>query len=191
LPNRNGMTSAHGMWDVDGKPDTANTACMKNCEGELKVHSSIPDYARNAHGNLAQQMREIGGVRGVDTTQPAPTTLSVAGSGAPVAVQSAQFAAAAVPNPAVEPLALATKQGCLACHGVDKKLVGPGFREVATRYRTSPGAGSDKLIAQLAGKIRTGSSGAWGSIPMPPQAQVSMANAEILARWIAAGAPAR
>ena len=176
LPNRNGMTSAHGLWNVAGKPDVRNTACMRNCETDLKVHSQIPDFARNAHGNLALQNRAIGGVRGVETV-----------GAAPVAGASRAGGAAASEGGAPMPAAIATQQGCLACHGVDRKLVGPGFREIAARYRDDGPA--DKLVTKLAGRIRGGTAGAWGSVPMPAQAQVSEANAESLARWIAAGAP--
>ena len=152
LPNRNGMTTAHGLWDVRGKPDVRNTACLKNCPADLSVQSSLPDYARNAHGNLALQNREIGGVRGVDTSVPRAVALA---AGHVVAV--------------------------------DRKVVGPAFRDIAARYKAD--GAHEQLVGELAGKIRKGASGAWGSLPMPPQAQVSAAGAELLARWIAAGAP--
>jgi len=188
LPNRNGMTTAHGLWNVGGKPDVANTACMHNCETDLKIQSFIPEYARNAHGNLALQNREIGGTRGVDTADDAHSA-------------AAAFATVAIGEPAAararasgEPIALAATQGCLACHGIDRKLVGPGFREIAARYRNGGNGGnaaSDALVSQLAGKIRNGTSGSWGPGSMPAQAQVSATNAESLARWIAAGAPSQ
>jgi len=63
LPNRNGMTRNHGMWDIKVKPDVANTACMKDCEREVKLTSSIPDHARDDHGDLSGQMREVGPAR--------------------------------------------------------------------------------------------------------------------------------
>ena len=176
LPNRKGMTRRHGLWSVDGKPDVHNTACMKNCGPEARLQSFLPDYARNAHANLALQNRTIGGVRGADTTRPAPALLERQRV-------AAGAAAASPPGPA----ALAAQQGCLACHGIDRKIVGPGFREIAARYRRDP-AGADAL-GQLAAKIRAGGTGAWGNIPMPAQPQIGAAGAEALARWIAAGAP--
>ena len=178
LPNRNGMTTAHGLWNVRGKPDVRNTACMRDCETDAKVHSFIPEYARNAHGNLAQQNRAIGGVRGVDTSAP----------------ESASFITAAKwPDATEAPLTLATQQGCLACHGVDRKVVGPGFREIAARYAGKPSgdAAHDRLVAELAAKIRGGTAGSWGPVPMPAQAQVTSSGADLLARWIASGAPAQ
>ncbi|MEY3954490.1 MAG: hypothetical protein RLZZ397_1370 [Pseudomonadota bacterium] len=75
MPNRNGMTHEHAMWPGKEfskvtKPDTNNTACMKDCVPEVKVSSMLPDYARNAHGNLAEQNRLVGAQKGADTTQP-------------------------------------------------------------------------------------------------------------------------
>jgi cytochrome c len=190
LPNRNGMTTAHGMWNVRGRPDVRSTACMRDCDADLRIHSSIPEYARNAHGNLALQNREIGGVRGVDTTLPALAGSAVAGSAHASAAVAGQLAATAeVGGSSTTSMTLANRQGCLACHAVDRKVVGPGFREIAARYRDSGAAGADDgIVTRLAGKIRGGAAGAWGSVPMPAQAQVSAATAEMLARWIAAGA---
>ncbi len=76
LPNRNGMTTAHAMWpgkELGGtaKPDVQGSNCMANCKTEVVVKSFLPDYARNAHGNLAEQSRLVGQSRGVDTTRPA------------------------------------------------------------------------------------------------------------------------
>ena len=75
MPNRNGMTTAHSLWpgpEFKGvaKPDTANVACMKNCAPEPKLASFLPEFARNAHGNLAEQNRMVGAQRGADTTRP-------------------------------------------------------------------------------------------------------------------------
>lgn len=75
MPNRNGMTTQHSMWpgkELGGskKSDTRNAACMKDCAPEPKVGSFLPDFVRNAHGNLAEQNRTVGAQRGVDTTQP-------------------------------------------------------------------------------------------------------------------------
>lgn len=77
MPNRNGMTTNHGMWPGasaakggignGGKPDVRNVACMKNCKKEVRVGSVLPDYARTAHGNLEEQNRSFGPVRGVRT----------------------------------------------------------------------------------------------------------------------------
>lgn len=75
--------------------------------------------------------------------------------------------------------ALATAKTCMACHAVDKKLVGPAFKDVAKKY-----AGSKEAPAALAVKIVKGGSGVWGAIPMPPNALVSEAEAKKLAAWV-------
>jgi cytochrome c len=72
---------------------------------------------------------------------------------------------------------LAKSKNCLACHAVDKKLVGPAFKDVAARY-------TQKDVAQLAATIRKGGAGKWGPIPMPANPQVSEAEATALATWV-------
>src|SRR6185369_13771384 len=64
LPNRNGMTRSHGLGDLKGKPDVANVACMKDCPTNGEPSSALPEHARGAHGDLAEQQRNVGGVRG-------------------------------------------------------------------------------------------------------------------------------
>jgi cytochrome c len=78
---------------------------------------------------------------------------------------------------------LAKKNNCLACHAVDKKLVGPAYQDVAKKY-----AGQADAEATLAKNIKAGGSGKWGPIPMPPQAQLSDADAKALAAWVLGGA---
>jgi cytochrome c len=71
MPNRNGMAFYEPMWKTNGKGDVKNVACMKNCATEVKITSFLPDYAKSAQGNTAEQNRVIGPVRGVDTSKPA------------------------------------------------------------------------------------------------------------------------
>jgi len=80
-------------------------------------------------------------------------------------------------------LPLAQKNACMACHAVDKKVVGPAYAEVAKKY-----AGQKDAAAQLAASIRKGGSGKWGPVPMPAQAALSEADALTLATWILGGA---
>lgn len=82
-------------------------------------------------------------------------------------------------TPAMADLALAQSKNCMACHAVDKKLVGPAYKDVAAKYASDPGA-ADKLAV----KIQKGSSGVWGPIPMPPNANVNEAEAKKLAAWV-------
>ena len=60
MPNRNGLTTAHGFMRRDGMPDTHNVACMKDCVAQVRLSSQMPEYARDQHGNLAEQTRLIG-----------------------------------------------------------------------------------------------------------------------------------
>jgi cytochrome c len=78
---------------------------------------------------------------------------------------------------------LATQKACLACHSVDKKLVGPSYQDVAKKY-----AGQKDAVAVLTKAIKTGGSGKYSPVPMPPQAALSEADAKTLATWVMAGA---
>ncbi|AUN93931.1 c-type cytochrome [Pseudazoarcus pumilus] len=80
--------------------------------------------------------------------------------------------------PAFADEALAKSKNCMACHSTDKKLVGPSYKDVAAKY-----AGQGDAAAYLAGKIKGGSSGVWGPVPMPPNA-VSDDEAKKLAEWV-------
>jgi cytochrome c len=74
---------------------------------------------------------------------------------------------------------LAQKKNCMACHAVDKKLVGPAYKDVAAKYAKDTDAAK-----KLADKIVKGGSGVWGPVPMPPNTQVTPAEAETLAKWV-------
>ena len=75
--------------------------------------------------------------------------------------------------------ALAQKYACLSCHQVDKKVVGPAFKDVAKKYK-----GDGKAAAHLEEVIHKGGKGVWGNIPMPPHPQVSDADAKKLVDWV-------
>ena len=74
---------------------------------------------------------------------------------------------------------LAKKHACFACHTVDKKLVGPSYKDVAAKYR-----GDKDAVAKLAQKVKNGSQGVWGSIPMPPNSAVPDADINALVKWV-------
>lgn len=95
----------------------------------------------------------------------------------PVALSAAMVALASAP--ALASLDLAKAKNCTACHAVDKKLVGPAYKDVAAKY-----ASDSDAAAKLAGKIIKGGVGVWGQIPMPANPQVSQADAEALAKWV-------
>ncbi len=75
--------------------------------------------------------------------------------------------------------AMMKKDGCAACHSIEKKIVGPAYADVAAKYK-----GDKNAAAMLAKKVKTGSTGVWGQIPMPPNAAVSDADAKALVEWI-------
>lgn len=74
---------------------------------------------------------------------------------------------------------LAQKNACMSCHGVDKKIVGPAFKDVAKKY-----AGDKTAAAKLMAKVKTGGKGVWGEIPMPPNPQVSDADNKKIIDWV-------
>ena len=90
-------------------------------------------------------------------------------------------ALATVAAPAFADTALATAKNCMACHAMDKKLVGPSYKDVAAKYASDKSA-----VDKLAGKIMKGGSGVWGAVPMPANAQVTDAEAKTLAAWVMA-----
>ena len=90
----------------------------------------------------------------------------------------ALLAAAVVAAPALADQALAQKKNCMACHSVEKKVVGPGYKDVAKKY-----AGQD-VTAKLVTKVMKGGSGVWGAVPMPANPQVNQAEAETLVKWV-------
>ena len=78
-------------------------------------------------------------------------------------------------------LALAKKSGCLSCHAVDHKIIGPAYKDVAKKYKGEAGA-----EAKLVAKVKKGGGGVWGAMPMPAQSQLSDADAHTLVKWVLA-----
>lgn len=87
------------------------------------------------------------------------------------------------PASAVASQALAQKYACVACHQPATKVVGPSWKDIGAKYGDGKGT-----AAQLAASIKAGSSGKWGAMPMPPQAQVPDADLQSLAQWVLDGA---
>lgn len=87
--------------------------------------------------------------------------------------------AAAASLPAFASQELAQKKNCMACHALDKKLVGPSYKDVAKKY-----AGQKDAADKLAVKVIKGGSGVWGAVPMPANPQVSEAEAKQLVQWV-------
>ena len=115
---------------------------------------------------------------------PAPAASTIAT--APIApIVAAAAATPGAPAKTSGPLdlksaeAMMQRDGCAACHAVDKKIVGPSYQDVAARYR-----GDKDALSKLAQKVKSGGSGVWGAVPMPPNAQVSDPDIAALVSWI-------
>lgn len=112
-------------------------------------------------------------VPAASVTAASPTPVPAANpAGAPSAVTSA---------PTLANKDLAAKSGCLTCHAVDKKLIGPAFKDIANKYKASD-------EAMLIAKVKAGGKGVWGPIPMPPNVAVKDEDIKTLVNWILAGA---
>ena len=96
----------------------------------------------------------------------------------PIALAVALVAAAGSAA-AADPAELAKKYACLSCHAVDKKVVGPSYKEVAAKYKSDKGA-----EAKLMDKVKKGGTGVWGQIPMPPNAGVKDDDLKALVQWV-------
>ena len=193
LPNRLGHAFYEPLWLTRGKGDVANPACMSNCPVEGKIEASLPLEARNANGNIADQVRPFGPIRGTDTSLPpgqfnpgmrrGARLEQAAHSPALPAVSGSSMTTGAAAATSGQALALISSNSCTACHGTTDKIVGPALHDVARKY-----AGRADGVEYLVGKIRNGGQGVWGPIPMPAQAQVTEADAKAIAQWLAAGA---
>lgn len=160
MPNRDGFTLAHGLASLTGKADVKNSACMEACAATVEVSSALPsDFTAQIYGDIRQHFRGLA---------------TMNHEHAPVAV------AAEDTNNRVE--ARLTANGCMVCHGLKTAGVGPAFRQVAARY-----AGDKAAADLLKSKLKQGGAGVWGTTPMPPQPQISTADATMIVDWIVAG----
>jgi cytochrome c len=169
MPNRNGMSLDHGMWSVSGLPDVSGSSCITDCDVAVTVISSLPAYAMNAHGNLAEQVRGWGPYPGLWTE-----TVTDA--------EPAQIARASdVAEVAMAPEAALSAGGCSGCHQMVGQLVGPGFDAIRARY-----AGQEHA-AYLRDKIVNGGAGVWGAMPMPPMPTMADDALQQIVAWLTSG----
>ena len=96
-----------------------------------------------------------------------------------VAAIAAAAALCTASGTALASLELAKAKNCTACHAVDKKMIGPAYKDVAAKY-----ANDKDAVAKLSERVRKGAVGNWGQIPMPPNPQVSEAESEALVKWV-------
>ena len=209
MPNRNGMISEldpalkkklglkYDMWHARGKGDVKNVACMKNCEKNIEITSVLPDYACDAHGDISEQNRYFGAVRGEDkllACDPHPSIAELnkvyntpyhpgaAGSQKPITVAITRPTAAAPVIAETTGEDLIKQYKCTACHGMTNKVVGPGFAEVTSKYK-----GDAKAEAHLINVIKNGGTGVWGSGYMPPHGHIKDNDIKKIVDWVLTG----
>ncbi|MET0068773.1 MAG: c-type cytochrome [Candidatus Thiodiazotropha sp.] len=148
------------------------------------LSSQLPAEER---ADVLERIAPIGKVNVAAEAKPAAAPMETAAAApaaadAPAAEASAPEAAA--PAAAAAPaggdaLALATQSGCMACHQIETKVVGPAYKEVAAKYK-----GDAAALDMLVGKVKGGAVGTWGQIPMPPNAHVSDENIRTIVSWV-------
>ena len=203
MPNRNGMMSQidpknthdFNMWKARGKGDIKNEACMKDCIKKIEITSVLPDYACDAHGNIAEQNRHFGAVRGADkliacdphpsiaelnSTYNAPYKPGASTKAITVAITKPTTVAPEVTE--TTGVEMLKQNKCTACHGMTKKIVGPGFSEIAAKYK-----GDANAEARLIGVVTNGGSGVWGG-SMPPHGHIKAENIKTMVQAILSGA---
>ncbi|MDZ5635237.1 c-type cytochrome [Janthinobacterium sp. GMG1] len=158
--------------------------CM-TCHAAQYASSQPPASPRAYWEATVKKMKKPFGAQFDDADMPAMVDYLVKTYGAergaivPAAVAKPVAAAAAVPAASGKDVkTLLAANGCMACHALDQKVVGPGFAEVAARYK-----GKDS-VAAVAANIRSGGAGKWGPVPMPPFSQLSAADAASLAKYV-------
>jgi len=189
MPNRNGMTQDHGMWKTKGKGDVKNVACMKDCIKKIEITSVLPDYTCDAHGDISEQNRHFGAVRGADkltACKPDPSIAELTRlyntpyrpkEGAPTVVAIPRPTAAAPVITETTGLDLIKQYHCTTCHGMSKKVIGPGFAEITAKYK-----GDATADAHLFGVIKNGGSGVWGG-SMPPHGHIKDNDIKKIVQW--------
>ncbi|AJG24306.1 c-type cytochrome [Cupriavidus basilensis] len=195
-----GMTSAAQALEITLPPETARYTpsdlpgfrlvqqnCM-TCHSAQYVLTQPPSSPRGYWEATVKKMKKPFGAPFADEDIPAMVDYLTKTYGAErtayAAASAAQGSAPAPAAPAVvagshDPQALLAANGCTACHAVDKKVVGPAFKEVAAKYANQPGAAA--LVAQ---NIRAGGAGKWGQVPMPAYAALTKEDLQSLAGWI-------
>ncbi|PKB24606.1 SorB family sulfite dehydrogenase c-type cytochrome subunit [Janthinobacterium sp. 64] len=159
--------------------------CM-TCHAAQYASSQPPASPRAYWEATVKKMKKPFGAQFDDADMPAMVDYLVKtygaerGAAAPAAaVARPAAAAAAVPAASgKDAKTLLAANGCMACHALDQKVVGPGFAEVAARYKGKDG------VAAVAANIRSGGAGKWGPVPMPPFSQLSVADAAALAKYV-------
>ncbi|MGO4330599.1 c-type cytochrome [Cupriavidus sp. 2TAF22] len=194
-----GVPAAHAL-EITLPPETARYTpselpgyrlvqqnCM-TCHSAQYVQTQPPSSPRGYWDATVKKMKKPFGAPFPDEDIPAMVDYlsktygaertAYAGTAAPQGAGAAAPAAVATAG-SHDPLALMAANNCSACHAVDKKIVGPAFRDVAAKYANQPGAAA--LVAQ---NIAAGGAGKWGQVPMPPYPGLAKEDLQSLAQWI-------
>ena len=163
-------------------------------DGRWRYGGADEDVFQSIYYGRPKGMPAYGGVLGVDgvwmivrylKSQPVPTvvpTINYEDLGKPAAAPASLTASAGTssePEQRTDPRAKLAQYGCVACHAIDRKVVGPAFRDVAMKYRGQPG------VAQtLETKVKNGGAGVWGDVPMPPNSAVPESEVHEIVNWI-------
>ncbi|PLY39544.1 cytochrome C552 [Janthinobacterium sp. ROICE36] len=188
------LAGSAGALEIHLPPETATykpselpgyQLVQRNCMTchAAQYASSQPSASPRAYWEATvKKMKKPFGAQFADEDMPDMVDYLVKTYGAE---RGAAAAAVARPAAATVPAAsgkdvntLLAANGCMACHALDQKVVGPGFTEVAARYK-----GKDS-VAAVAANIRRGGAGKWGPVPMPPFSQLSVADAATLAKYV-------
>ena len=149
----------------------------------LIVSSAV--YAAEDRADVLKRIMPIGQVA-VAGQAPEATVAEAAPKAEQSATEASETAVAEMVNnlPATaagDPAALATSKGCMACHQIATKVVGPAYKDVAAKYKGDAGA-----VAALVKKVKAGGVGTWGQIPMPPQAAATDDEIKTIVEWVLA-----
>ncbi|HUH92292.1 MAG TPA: c-type cytochrome [Casimicrobiaceae bacterium] len=177
--------------------DTLYAHALKGTDKGMPPKGGNPDLADVEVERAVVYMANHSGAAFKEPPAPAPSPAAPPAAAAPVAAAVPQTATAVAPTPQTTAaagapataagapldtksgLAMMQKEGCSACHAVDKKIVGPAYEDVAAKYRNDKSA-----EAKLVQKVKTGGSGVWGQVPMPPNSAVPDQDIKALVAWI-------
>ena len=173
MPAYGGVLGTDGVWML--------VAYLKS----LPVPGIVPTTSYEEMDRAAATSSTTSGSSAAASGASAASAAAV-GSAAPAASAATTTAAAGgtaspVPDSAATPEQMLTKYGCVACHAIDRKVVGPSLNDVAAKYRGHPDA-ANTLIE----KVRSGGAGVWGSTPMIPNPQVPDQDLHTLVKWVLA-----
>jgi cytochrome c len=168
-------------------------SCLKSCSAVMAVALVVanPVFAAEDRADVLERIMPVGkvavaGQSEAKVAEAAPKAEQAAPAASETASEATETAASEMVNnlPATaagDPAALATSKGCMACHQVATKVVGPAYKDVAAKYKGDAGA-----LDTLVKKVKAGGVGVWGQIPMPPQVTATDDELKTIVEWVLA-----